>query len=90
MSTLYDEDSSGFYNNDDTDYSQLDMSDYKFNINESRKREKKLQEEIALLRKMLRYINLFNYIHFLICFYLIIIYINILKKIVFKKILKRH
>ena len=31
MSTLYDEDSSGFYNNDDTDYSQLDMSNYKFN-----------------------------------------------------------
>ena len=90
MSTLYDEDSSGFYNNDDTDYSQLDMSDYKFNNNESKKREKKLQEEIALLRKMLRYINLFNYIHYLICFYLIIIYINILKKIVFKKILKKH
>lgn len=59
MSIFYDED-----NFEDTDYSQLDISDYKFNTkfvgnNESNKREKKLLEEIALLRKMLRYHYMF-------------------------------
>ena len=54
MSILYDED-----NTEDSEYSQLDISDSKFNSkfvnsNDSNRREKKLREEIVLLRKMLR------------------------------------
>lgn len=44
---------------DDTDYSQLEYSDdyvskSKQSSENDKKREKKLQEEVALLRKMLR------------------------------------